>query len=50
MNAKAPLASAALTGVPTAPTAISSTNTTQIASTAYVKNVVSDLVGGEGVH
>ena len=34
--AKAPLASPALTGTPTAPTAAVDTNTTQIASTAYV--------------
>lgn len=33
---KAPLASPALTGTPTAPTASSGTNTTQIATTAYV--------------
>jgi hypothetical protein len=32
---KAPLASPALTGVPTAPTAVTGTNTTQIASTAF---------------
>lgn len=35
----------ALTGVPTAPTAESSTNTTQIATTAFVKAVVGDLIG-----
>lgn len=34
---KAPLASPALTGTPTAPTATSGTNTTQIATTAYVR-------------
>ena len=34
---KAPLASPALTGTPTAPTATSGTNTTQIASTAFVQ-------------
>jgi len=34
---KAPLASPALTGVPTAPTAAINTNTTQIATTAYAK-------------
>jgi hypothetical protein len=37
LAAKAPLASPALTGTPTAPTAITSTNTTQIATTAFVK-------------
>ena len=46
LDLKAPLASPDLTGVPTAPTAISSTNTTQIATTAYVKSVVSDLTNG----
>jgi hypothetical protein len=34
---KAPIASPALTGVPTAPTAAINTNTTQIATTAYAK-------------
>lgn len=34
----APLASPALTGTPTAPTAAASTNTTQIATTAYVQS------------
>jgi hypothetical protein len=38
LNAKAPLASPALTGTPTAPTAAASTNTTQIATTAFVKS------------
>jgi len=36
LNAKAPLASPALTGTPTAPTATVGTNTTQIATTAFV--------------
>lgn len=36
LNAKAPLASPALTGVPTAPTATTGTNTTQLATTAFV--------------
>ena len=36
MDAKAPLASPALTGTPTAPTAAAGTNTTQIATTAFV--------------
>jgi hypothetical protein len=48
LDLKANLASPALTGVPTAPTAISSTNTTQVATTAYVKSVVSDLTNGAG--
>jgi len=37
LDLKAPLDSPALTGTPTAPTAATSTNTTQIATTAYVK-------------
>jgi hypothetical protein len=36
LSAKAPLASPALTGTPTAPTASADTNTTQVATTAYV--------------
>lgn len=36
LNAKAPLASPALTGTPTAPTAPAGTNTTQLATTAFV--------------
>ena len=36
LAAKAPLASPALTGTPTAPTATAGTNTTQIATTAFV--------------
>ena len=36
LNLKAPLASPALTGVPTAPTATAGTNTTQLATTAFV--------------
>jgi hypothetical protein len=47
---KAPLASPALTGVPTAPTADAGTATTQLATTAFVGSAVSssatDLVGG----
>lgn len=39
-SAYAPLASPALTGVPTAPTATAGTNTTQVATTAFVKAVV----------
>ncbi len=36
LDAKAPLANPALTGTPTAPTATADTNTTQVATTAYV--------------
>jgi hypothetical protein len=40
------LASPALTGVPTAPTAAAATNTTQIATTAFVRGEVTALVNG----
>ena len=40
----APLASPALTGVPTAPTAAAGTNTTQVATTAFVSTAVANLV------
>lgn len=42
LAAKAPLASPALTGVPTAPTAVKTANTTQLATTEFVKAVVAD--------
>ena len=42
----APLANPALTGVPTAPTATAGTNTTQVATTAYVGTAISNLVAG----
>lgn len=42
LGLKAPLASPALTGVPTAPTAVSGTNTTQVATTAFVRAMVVD--------
>jgi len=42
----APLASPALTGTPTAPTAAANTNTTQVATTAYVQTELTDLIGG----
>jgi hypothetical protein len=45
LNAKAPLASPALTGTPTAPTASAGTNTTQLATTAYVNAEISADVG-----
>jgi hypothetical protein len=45
LNLKADLASPALTGTPTAPTAAADTNTTQIATTAYVQTEISDLIG-----
>ena len=43
---KAPLASPDLTGTPTAPTAAAGTNTTQIATTAFVKSAVDTAIGG----
>lgn len=48
LDAKAPLASPALTGVPTAPTATAATDTTQIATTAFVRGEISALVNGAG--
>jgi hypothetical protein len=44
VSLKANIASPDFTGIPTAPTANSTTNTTQIATTAYVKAVVGDLI------
>lgn len=41
-NSKAPLASPTLTGTPMAPTAPTGTNTTQIATTAFVQTAVSN--------
>ena len=46
LNLKANLASPALTGTPSAPTAASNTNTTQIATTAYVQTELTELIGG----
>ena len=48
LGLKADLASPALTGTPTAPTAAASTNTTQIATTAFVRAEVAALVGSAG--
>lgn len=42
----APLASPAFTGTPTVPTATGGTNTTQVASTAFVQSAISTLTGG----
>jgi hypothetical protein len=44
LNDKAPLASPALTGTPTAPTKTAGTNSNAIATTAYVDGAVSSLV------
>ena len=46
LTAKAPLASPALTGTPTAPTATAGTNTTQIATTEFVKTAVDNAQSG----
>ena len=43
LGLKAPLASPALTGTPTAPTAAPGTNTTQLANTAFVQDVRAQL-------
>lgn len=44
LDDKAPLASPTLSGTPTAPTAASGTNTTQIATTAFVQSATASLV------
>lgn len=44
LDLKAPLASPALTGTPTAPTASTGTNTTQIATTEFVTGAVSNYI------
>lgn len=43
LDLKAPLASPALTGIPTAPTPLSEDNSTQIATTAFVQNKIAAL-------
>lgn len=48
LDLKANLASPALTGTPTAPTAASNTNTTQVATTAYVQTELNELLNGAG--
>lgn len=47
---KAPLASPALTGTPTAPTAAKGTNTTQVASTAFVQTAAAEAISGLTAH
>ena len=44
LDLKAPLSSPTLTGTPSAPTATGGTNTTQIATTAFVRTEISSLV------
>ena len=48
-DTKAPLASPALTGTPTAPTASATTNTTQIATTAMVQSAIAAYVAAQDV-
>ena len=43
-TSRAPLASPAFTGTPTAPTASSTTSSTQLATTAFVQNVVNEKI------
>lgn len=45
LDLKAPLASPALTGTPTAPTAAASTSTTQVATTAMVQSAIASYAG-----
>jgi hypothetical protein len=47
---KAPLASPTLTGTPIAPTAAKGTNTTQIASTAFVQSAAAEAISGLTAH
>lgn len=43
IDAKAPIASPALTGTPTAPTAAAATSTTQVATTAFVQSAIASV-------
>lgn len=45
LNAKAPLASPNFSGTPTAPTAASGTNSTQVATTAFVNTAIGNAIG-----
>ena len=47
LTAKAPLASPGFTGTPTAPTAAPATNTTQIATTAFVQDALASVGAGD---
>lgn len=47
LDAKATLTSPALTGTPSAPTAVSGTNTTQVATTAFVQQAIVDFGPGD---
>ena len=46
MALKAPIADATFTGTPTAPTAARGTNTTQIATTAFVHSAAASYING----
>lgn len=46
LDAKAPTLSPALLGAPTAPTAVGGTNSTQIATTAFVQEAVAAVING----
>ena len=46
IDKKAPIASPTLTGTPKAPTANAGTNTTQIATTAFVQTEIGNLING----
>jgi len=48
INTKSTIAGPVFSGIPRCPTASNAINTTQIASTAYVKNVIGDLINGAG--
>lgn len=48
LNAKAPLASPALTGNPTAPTQTGTNDSTRIATTAFVQGRIDDVIGNAG--
>ena len=47
LNAKAPLSSPTFTGTPAAPTAAGGTNTTQVATTAFVQAAISSFGAGD---
>jgi len=47
LNAKAPLSSPTFTGTPAAPTASGGTNTTQVATTAFVQAAISSFGAGD---
>ena len=50
LNAKAPKASPTFTGTPKAPTATAGTNTTQLATTAFVQTAIADKADASELH